>query len=82
MDNARSLQGSMLLFSEIIPQTEQKRNQNRKNEKKKRPSFHFLFSSGLFTPLRDIFLLFLASLLTPTAAFVMSPLCCLEKWPP
>lgn len=81
MDNARSLQGSMLFFSEIIPQTEQKRNQNRKNEKK-RPSFHFLFSSGLFTPLRDIFLLFLASLLTPTAAFVMSPLCCLEKWPP
>lgn len=56
---------------------------NKKETKpEKRPSFHLLFSSGFFTSLRDIFLLFLASLLTPTAAFVMSPLCYLEKWPP
>lgn len=42
MDNARSLQGSMLFFSEIIPQTEQKRNQNRK-KKKAFFSFFILF---------------------------------------
>lgn len=72
-----------LLKNWINPQTEEIHESHARQdfEKKKAPFFRF-FSSGLFTSLSDILLLFLASLLTPAAAFVISPLCCLEKWPP